>query len=340
MAWHAIDSVEPAADRTANLLFTPFNLKFWLKLALVAFLMGSGGGGMNFGGYNTGGGDFNDGGFEESFDNLNIWIMNNIGFIAAVIGIIILIALLLWYISTVMYFVFLESVIKSKVEIIDGFKRYTDKGFWVFLFEIAVLAVFILCMAIPALIYYFIFGISFGPGLWLFLVFGVFAMILILIFMMIISSFTIDFVVPYMYKGRGVIKGWKHLVSILRKNIGQIIFYMLMKVLLVIVAVILGFIIAIILLLILAIPGIIIVFLAIAIGSAIGLSGICSGSLLPVCIAVAIIIFIALILIIGYLMTLATLPIPVFFRYYSLKFLMKIDEEFIIPELEEITPEK
>lgn len=334
MAWHAIDSVEPAADRTANLLFKPFNLKFWLKLALVAFLMGSGGGGMNFGSYNTGSGDFDDAGFGESLDNFNIWLTDNMGLIAVIIGILILIALLLWYISAVMYFVFLESVIKSKVEIIDGFKRYMSKGFWVFLFEIAFLAVFVLCIAVPAIIYYLIFGISFGPGFWLFLVFGVFAVILLLFLMAIISSFTIDFVVPYMYKGRGVIEGWKHLISILRKNPGQIIVYIIMKILLAIAAIIIGIIIAVVLLLILAIPGIIIVLLIIAVGAVAGLSGICSGSLLPVCIAIAIIIFIALILVIGYLMTLATLPIPVFFRYYSLKFLMKIDEEFIIPEIE------
>ena len=94
MTLHAIDSIEPAANKTINLLFKPLNLKFWLKLALVAFLMGSGGG--NFSSYNTGGGDFNDTGFDESSDNLNLWIADNITLIAVIIGIIILIILLLW----------------------------------------------------------------------------------------------------------------------------------------------------------------------------------------------------------------------------------------------------
>ena len=338
MSLHAIDSIEPAANKTINLLFKPFNLKFWLKLALVAFLMGSGGG--NFGNYNTSGGDFNDANFGESFDNLNLWVMDNIGLIAVIIGILILIILLLWYVSVVMYFVFLESVIKSKVEIVAGFKRYMDKGFRVLLFEIAIVIAFLLCIILPVLIYYFIFGWSFGAGFWIFFVFGIFALILLAILMMIISSFTIDFVVPYMYKGRGVIGGWKHLVSILRKNIGQVIMYIIMKIILAIASAILGFIIAIIVLLILAIPGVIIVLLAMAIGAAVGISGICSGAMLPVCIAIAIIVLIATMLLIVYLMTLAMLPIPVFFRYYSLKFLTKIDEELIIPELEEMTPEK
>ncbi|MBU0761652.1 MAG: hypothetical protein KKD39_01390, partial [Candidatus Altiarchaeota archaeon] len=41
--WHAVDAVEDAIEATKNLLFTPVRYSFWLKLALVVYLLGSGG---------------------------------------------------------------------------------------------------------------------------------------------------------------------------------------------------------------------------------------------------------------------------------------------------------
>ena len=159
MTWHAIDLIEPAVNKTIGLLFKPFNMKFWLKLALIVFLMGSGGGGGNFGsynpgggggnfgsynpgggggnfgGYNTGGGDFNDSDFGDRVNQFTGWVRDNIALIAAAAVILILIILLLVYVSSVMCFVFLESVLKSRIEIIADFRKYMSKGFWVFLFK-------------------------------------------------------------------------------------------------------------------------------------------------------------------------------------------------------------
>jgi len=339
MAWHAVDSVEPAFDRTVGLLFKPVRARFWLKLALVVLLMGfgagggGGGSGGNFSNFRYTAGREDLGNLPELFVTK---VMENIGIIAAAVGILILLALVLSYIRVVMQFVFLESVLNSRVEIRDGFRRHMGKGFRLFLFELAVGIIFISCMIIPVLAYYFIFGISFGMALWLSLAIWILALILLVILMSIVMSFTKSFVVPYMYKGRGLIEGWKHLLSLVRKNIDQTVVYVLMRIVLAIVSGIVGLVITIPVLLILLIPGIIIALLFIMLGGGIALSGICSGPMLLACIAAAILLLIPVVLVVSYLLTLVQLPIPVFFRYYTLIFLTKIDKGFEIPGIGKI----
>ena len=332
MAWHAIDSVEPAWDKTVGLLFKPFRGRFWLKLALVVLFMGLGGGGG--GGGNAGnfrypvGGDPN-----EFFATVANKVMENIGIIAIATVVLILIALTLSYIKRVMYFVFLESVLNSKVEIVAGFKRHMGKGFRVFLFELVLGIICLLCVLVPMLAYYFIFGFSFGTAFWLSLIVGILGLILLIIVASIIASFTKSFVVPYMYKGRGVIEGWKHLLSVLRENAAQTLVYVFVSIILKIVSAIAGLIVLIIVLLVLAIPGVIIGLLLVMIGGGIALSGVCSGPMLLLCVGAGIVALIPVMVVISYLITLVTLPISVFFRYYSLIFLTKIDKGVKIPEL-------
>ncbi|MBU4406893.1 MAG: hypothetical protein KKB24_04820 [Candidatus Altiarchaeota archaeon] len=331
MTWHAIDSVEPAWNRTVGLLFKPFRGRFWLKLALVAFLMGLGGGGGGGGG-NVGNID-GRGSLGSFSEQIIAKVMENIGIIAVAGGVIILIALALSYIRVVMRFVFLESVLNSKVEIVAGFKRHMGKGFRVFLFELVVSIVLLLSIIAPLLAYYLVFGFDLGAPLWLSLIVGILALLLLVIFTTIITSFTKSFVVPYMYKGRGLVEGWKHLLSVLRKNVTQTLVYVFMSIILKIVSAIAGLIALVIVMLVLAIPGAIIGLLLVMIGGGIALSGVCSGPTLLLCAGAGIVALIPVVLVISYLITLVMLPIPVFFRYYSLVFLTRIDRGFKIPEL-------
>ena len=328
MDLYAIDSVNPAFNKTIDLLFRPFQPALWLKLALVVFIMGLGSGGGGSGG-NSGG----RGGGDVNFGNILEIITENIVIIAVIAGIITLVVLIFSYIRTVMYFIFLESVLHSKVEIREGFRRHMGKGFRVFLFELLVGLVFMLCLAVPILIFYFVLGFK---SILLMILVLILTLFLLMIPMVIIMSFTKSFVVPYMYKGRGLIEGWKHLLSVIRKNITQIVVYVITKIILSIASAILGLIILIIALVILLIPGIVVAIFLIVIGGAVVASGICSGSMMWVCITIAILALIPIILVASYLITLAELPIPVFFRFYTLVFLRKIDKEFEIPELGKI----
>ncbi|ODS42012.1 MAG: hypothetical protein MSIBF_01295 [Candidatus Altiarchaeales archaeon IMC4] len=322
MTWHAIESIEPAFDKTIWLLFKPFALRLWLKLALVAFLMGGGGGG-NLGNFS----DFGDRGNSGNFDDFDGLIMDNIGLVTVIVGIILLIILAFSYVGAVMSFVFLDSVVKSNVEIVAGFKKFMGKGFWLFVFDLTLGIALLSCIAVPVIVYVFVLGGGFS---WVLLALAIAALISLIIVYSIISSFTADFVVPYMHKGMGLIEGWRRLIVVLRKNIAQTAIYVLMKIGLGIASGILSIIIMILGLIIMAIPGIIIVILLAAIAGVIGLSGAASWSMFPVLLAIGIVLLVAILLFIAYLFVLATLPIPVFFRHYSLIFLTSIDEGFKI----------
>lgn len=306
---HAIDVINPAIEKTKKLLF-PFNLKFWLKLALIVFLVGLSSPG------------FNNRSFEAGKDDISLSPTVSILLISFVV-LLILAGLLLFYASSIATFVLLDSVLRKKLKIMDGFKRYLKQGLQLFFFRLGLgIVVFIVMvlMILPGVLL-FSGGVD---NIWIFIpyiavvIFGVIATIILIA---VLNSFTVDFVVPLMYlRGKGILRGWSSLMKIIRKNKGQFLVYIVVKILLGMVGGLIGLFIALFFLILFGIPAILLFILFSLVGLEISLL-----STLPlpiIVLLIALVIFFAVS--ISYIITFFTLPIPVFFRFYSILFLEKV----------------
>lgn len=327
--WYASEALNEALERTNELLLKKFNLNFWLKLALVVFLIG---GGFNLNsGFNWSGGDKT---------NFNADVSSYLPMIVIVIAILIVIGLVFAFIRAVCQFIFIETIASNKIELVSGFKRNLDSGFNLFLFNVglALVSLILLVIAFSPIIYIIIKGTSEVSTLVLVVlaVAGIVIAIGIAIIMGLIETFTNDFAIVLMHKEKkGIINGWKRVFDLIKNNLKQFAVYLIVKIAIGVVAVIiLGVIgivitiIALIFILVLAI-GIGVVLLGVVI--ALGLS---TGALLWLLIP-AIIIAIVYFMAVAYINVLITLPIPVFFRYYSILFLQHLE-----PTLDLIAKEK
>ncbi len=170
MGWYSIDAVDRAFSRTREALFEPFDFWKWVKLALIIFLLG--GAGSNYGGNYSGSGTNyrvgpND--FEDTFPNIDpvqipgfpfdgTWPdMNHMqlpaaaGVIIAGIVLLVLLVLVFSYISSVMEFVFVESLVKNEVLFWAYSKKFLGKGFYLLLIRFGIGLVFLLLIGIAAL---------------------------------------------------------------------------------------------------------------------------------------------------------------------------------------------
>ncbi|MDR7666630.1 hypothetical protein RG963_12755 [Methanosarcina sp. Z-7115] len=166
MSWYAIDAVDRAFSRTRKALFEPFDFWKWAKLAIIILLLGGigssyGGSGTN---YRMGPEDFNN-----NFPNIEPGRMpvfpfgsNEIGLsyiqsvspsaiIITAIVFILLLALIFLYISSVMEFVFVESLVRNEVKFWNYSRRFLGKGFYLLLVRLALGLVFLALLGIAAL---------------------------------------------------------------------------------------------------------------------------------------------------------------------------------------------
>jgi type IV secretory pathway VirB3-like protein len=125
--WAAWDAIGDALTKTRYLLFEPFDLGMWVKLAIILFFIGTGG--LNFG-YNSPSGNFGDSeGFkcfdddkfgevvEERVSEMPAFVHRNL-YLIALASLLILLAIVLFsYISCAMEFAFVESVVNNTVTI-------------------------------------------------------------------------------------------------------------------------------------------------------------------------------------------------------------------------------
>ena len=166
MSWYGIDAVDRAFSRTRKALFEPFDFWKWAKLAIIILLLGGigssyGGSGTN---YRTGSEDLGN-----NFPNIEPGRMPVFPFgtdetglsyiqsesstviIIAVIVFILLLALIFSYISSVMEFVFVESLVRNEVKFWNYSQRFLEKGFYLLLVRLALGLVFLALFGIAAL---------------------------------------------------------------------------------------------------------------------------------------------------------------------------------------------
>jgi hypothetical protein len=118
--WIAWAAIEGALTKTKQMLFEPFDLTKWVKLAIILFFLGSGGGGSGNFNSNPLSGNFGDFGdsysdaeldafVEEMVSGVSAFVDQYMTYIVLAVLVILLVIVLFSYISNVMQFVFVES---------------------------------------------------------------------------------------------------------------------------------------------------------------------------------------------------------------------------------------
>ncbi len=254
MALSVTDPIGAALDRTKRILFKPFDIRKWFVLGFCAFLayLGEGGGGPPGGGGSGGGG----GGGGPSGAEVVVWIKANLGVIIAV-GLIVLIVLIVMFVFGLLIlwvrsrgkFMFLDGVVHNRGAVVAPWKAFRRYGNSLFLFSFALtFGMFVIVMLIVA------FGVMLAwpdiqsselgsASVWA-MVIGLLLLFGAGIVYLIIAVLLEDFVVPTMYlHSVPVMPAWRIVrAEVLAGNLGTIILYFLMKIVLAIAIGVIGFI--------------------------------------------------------------------------------------------------
>ncbi|MGC1415685.1 MAG: hypothetical protein WA817_10410 [Candidatus Acidiferrum sp.] len=222
----AVDSISPAFARTKRLLFGPFRLGLWARLAVVALVTGEagggGGGGASLPNLNQNRGGHNHWAAAARLLNKPDWDQVRPYLAWIVLGALVVLALmLLWIYSDCVYrFILLESVITGQCRLREGWRRWREAGrrymLWVIGYAISSLVLLGLVIGVPVWLAYSAgwfekpddhLGALIGGGMLLGLLFLALAALLA-----IIDLLARDFLVPVMaFEDVGVEDGWRRL---------------------------------------------------------------------------------------------------------------------------------
>jgi hypothetical protein len=336
----AVDCVSPAITRTKALLFQPFRMRFWLKLAIVAVLSGAlvGGCNANFNFNNVGGQHPTSGGSSGSqsvppgFGKIADALRQHPGMWAAiatgVVAFLLVVFILFVYISSVLRFVLLDALLSGEIHIRAGWHYWKAEGMrlfgWLLLFGLVTTGGTLALIAaplyaawrkgilgnLPAHLPEFIAGAA--------VIFLTIAALALVSF--VVGTFIHDFVVPVMrYERAGFLAGWQTAWSRLTIAPGSLAVYYLLKIALLMGAGIAVSIVSFFVFLLLLVPLVLIGLVAVLI------SGILIAALGGVGLAIVITLGLVFGLLFGFGMAYAqatvTLPVTAFMQYYALFFL-------------------
>ncbi|MEA1893850.1 MAG: hypothetical protein U9N36_01360 [Euryarchaeota archaeon] len=322
--WIAWAAIEGALTKTKQILFEPFDLTKWVKLAIILFFIGGIGSGSsgNFssnpfsGNFGDFGNSYSDAELDafvtETVSEVSVFVHQYMTYIVLAVLVILLVTALFSYISSLMQFVFVESVVRNHVTIRAYIRSNLGNGLRLFILDwtlwIAFLIAIILSM-LPALSSALdgdVSALSFGSFIPFFIVF-----VLGIIILSIIYSF-INLAIPVMlYENVGILKALSKVASTAAHSVPQVLVYWIIRG-------VLGIIIGI----TAAIISIILIFIAVLIGIAVymilTLLGFrlfdMSHLLMP-----RLFLFAAILL--AFIIHFVTIPFPIFMRYHALLFL-------------------
>ncbi|MFA5339235.1 MAG: hypothetical protein WC317_03685 [Candidatus Omnitrophota bacterium] len=329
-----------SAEWTKQVLFKPFNFKKWMVLAFIAIMAGAMSNGCNL---NSGG---NGSHYEQKQEQqesgpqaaAKAQSAEETGMIIAAVAvvavIVIAVALVLMWLCSRFSFVFLEDVIKNDASIRAPFGANADAGNSIFRFNLVFTAAF---LAILGFLIYLVIAALVRSGLInvsdptpkqvveiiLMLLPALIIGSIVFIITGIVALITVDLVIPIMYKERiRVLAAWGKAWALVKKNSGNFIVYILIKMglgiaagIAYLLAFIAGFIIV-------AIPiGLFVLALWLIQKTVPGIS------ILPYWIFFGVVLTPVCLFLLYCLMAL-NLPFAVFFRTYSLKFLEKLDPQY------------
>lgn len=330
MSWYGIDAVDRAVSRTRRTLFEPFDFWKWVKLAIIIFFLGGSG-------YNYGGSGNNYRMNPEDLQNISLgpdliprYISHNIeniypsgdssalfGLLIALVAGLILLILLFSYISSVMEFVFVESLVRNEVKFWNYSRRFLGKGFYLMLVRLALGIVFLVLLGIAALP--LIPSILERPSdfAWPALLGGVFwiiGVIVVLILLGAIINSLLSLAIPLsIYREVGILSAFRLIFANFRKSWQQVLVYWFMRFLLGIGIAILSVILFLVVLLVLGIVFLVIDGILYFLFSSVISDPLNWVLLIPF-------IVMELLLLFGILLLLSV-PFAVFLKYYLLSFL-------------------
>ncbi|MCD1295997.1 hypothetical protein CUJ83_13420 [Methanocella sp. CWC-04] len=329
--YRAFPPISTAFEKTKKILFEPFNVITWIKLAIIVFFIGSSGSRLsNTGQYRTG--PYDDySGIGRSLSDISSDTNLMIAIIALILLVLIL-ALVLFYLRGVFSFVFIRALTTFDVRILKPFRENMGRGFKIFLFNlfIVIISIVLAIILIGIMVFAIVTAVNTGLGslpaillVWFLAfiaLFALLALIVLLFLMTIVAGFTYDFVAPLMYfKDMGVIDGWKYLWKIIKSAPDQFVVYVLTRWALEFVVGILLF--------ILMLP-IIFLMVAVAILSALVAAALSQVSVYLMMFFIGLLI---LAILLGVLILLfISMPVAVYFRYYSLDFLKEMDNTAVV----------
>ena len=299
-----IDPISPAIDRVKLMLFQPFDLTRWLVIGFCAFLanLGKGGGG---GGGGRGGG-YRGGGYHahETLNQAKVYFQHNFSWIVPLTVFIVLLVICIWlailYFSSRGRFMFLHCVAENKAEVKTPWTKFREHANNLFVFRIVLGLIGIAAVILP--IFMILFFVLASPVI-ISVFSSVMASILIIGFIItlaLIAKFTQDFVVPIMYlRTTSCIAAWREFLTILSVNKARFALYVLFQ---------------------------------IAIGMVIGII-----IVIGMCFGTCCLCGLGLLLLIPYVGTVISLPLPVFMRSYSLYYLQQFGPQYDVfrPEISE-----
>ncbi|OPY22097.1 MAG: hypothetical protein A4E24_00139 [Methanomethylovorans sp. PtaU1.Bin093] len=340
MDWYVIDAVGVAYERTKRCLFEPFDLWKWVKLAMILMLIGggSGHGGNSFNSFNSFSdtdtypayGPDHDPGYDSEFDPFDLIedaaSAVSSSAVLAIIALIFLLVIVFMYISSVMEFVLVESLVSNNVKFWEYTRRFLGKGFHLFLIRIATLLLSLLVLAVIVLPFIFINGMPSGDHLWLSLIGGIMMIVFLLIVFVLIASVLGSFIgmsIPVaMYRNIGVVSAILEVLRKFKLDWQQIIVYWVGRAVLGIIVGIVALIAVMLALLVTLIPFLILDLIVYFL-----LSLVLSGSewivLVPLVLVEVILFIIA--------MALVSMPFGAFLKYHMLSFMEKWYPEAGIP---------
>jgi len=332
--WWAFKPITTAFEKTRKLLLEPFDAWTWLKLTIIVFFVGTGTSRLsnnfsNMANYRTGSSDSYA--IEQGINS----VLSNTVLIMAIVALVVLVvalALLFAYLRNVFSFVFIRALTAGDVRIIKPLMDNLGRGFRLFVFTLlvglltlAVVLAFIFIMVLCVLLALKV-GVSGAVGLMVLLLAILVILILILamvafsVAMSIFIGFTYDFVAPMVYfKGMGIVESWKWLWASIKKDWQQYGVYVLARWAL-------EFALGIVTMFI-VLP-VALIFLAILLAGAIAAYYAANVTIvLAVLIGLGVLALAAIFILI---IMAISMPVAVYFRYYSLDVLKQIDPSAVI----------
>jgi len=326
--WIAWDAIEGAMTKTKQMLFEPFDLTKWAKLAIILFFIGGGGSGVsnfnsnpssgNFGGFDDAQSDAKlDAFVEETVSGVSAFVHQYMTYIVLAVLAILLVIVLFSYISNVMQFVFVESVVRNHVTIRAYIRNNLGNGLRLFILNWTLGIIFLIAIilsllpALSAALDGDVSALFFGSFIPFFVV-----LVLSIVIFSILGSF-INLAIPVMlYENVGILKALSKVISTAVHSIPQVLVYWLIRGVL---GIIIGIAAAIIGLIVVLIAGLVLLLIGIAVYMILTLLGF--GFTDPVVLTVLGLLFVVAFVVLIFLVLLATVPLPVFMKYHALLFL-------------------
>lgn len=249
MSWYAIDAANRAFSRTREALFEPFDFWKWAKLAIIIFLLGGVSNYGNSSSYNIGSeelknnfpiiepGQMPDLPFDMHDTAFGyIYQVPNLTTVVAVIISIFLLVLIFSYISSIMEFVFVESLVRNEVKFWAYSRRFLGKGFYLLLVRLAIWLVFLVLFGIALLPLIpiireipsdFSLPASLGGFLW------IIGVIIVLLLLALAIDSLLSLAIPLaIYRNKGILSAFKLVLGNFRKSWQEVMGYWFVRLLL------------------------------------------------------------------------------------------------------------